>query len=48
MAQKKRAKLASVALINGTPAALLLRDLVQQPEGWRVFAPAGSDPGAVR
>ncbi|MGX5803677.1 IS66 family insertion sequence element accessory protein TnpA [Bradyrhizobium sp. Arg314] len=53
VAQKKRAKLAPVALTDGTPAALLLRDLVQPPDGMtaidlpdgrRVFAPAGSEP----
>nr|WP_275448640.1 transposase [Mesorhizobium sp. IRAMC:0171] len=57
VAQKKRAKLAPVALTDGTPAALLLRDLVQPPDGMaaidlpdgrRVFAPAVSDPDAVR
>lgn len=57
VAQKKRAKLAPVTLTEGTPAALLLRDLVQPPNGMtgidlpdgrRVFAPAGSDPHAVR
>lgn len=57
VAQKKRAKLAPVALTDDTPAALLLRDLVQPPDGMtaidlpdgrRVFAPAGSDPAAVR
>jgi hypothetical protein len=57
VAQKKRAKLAPVALTEGTPAALLLRDLVQPPDGMtaidlpdgrRVFAPPGSDPDAVR
>lgn len=57
VAQKKRAKLAPVALTDGTPAALLLRDLMQPPDGMtaidlpdgrRVFAPAGSDPDAVR
>ncbi len=57
VAQKKRAKLAHVALTEGTPAALLLRDLVQPPDGMtaidlpdgqRVFAPAGSDPDTVR
>lgn len=55
--QKKRAKLAPVALADGTPATLLLRDLVQPPDGMiaidladgrRFFAPAGSDPNAVR
>ncbi|SCB39824.1 IS66-like element accessory protein TnpA [Rhizobium multihospitium] len=57
VAQKKRVQLAPVALIDGTPAALLLRGLVQPPDGMtvidlpdgrRVFAPAGSDPDAVR
>ncbi|WP_246672970.1 transposase [Mesorhizobium sp. B2-3-11] len=57
VAQKKRAKLAPVALPDGTPAALLLRDLVQpqdgmtaidRPDGRRVFAPAGSDGDVVR
>lgn len=55
--QKKRSKLAPVALGDETPATLRLRDLVQPPEGMmavdlpdgrRVFAPAGSDPAAVR
>jgi hypothetical protein len=54
---EERAKLAPVALTEDTPAALLLRDLVQPPNGMtaidlpdgrRVFAPAGSDPDAVR
>lgn len=57
VAQKKRAKLVPVALTDGTPAALLLREFVQPPDGMtaidlpdgrRVFAPAGSDPDAVR
>ncbi len=57
VAQKKRAKLVPVALTDGTPATLLLRDLVQPPNGMtaidladgrRVFAPADSDPDAVR
>lgn len=57
VAQKKRAKLARVTLTEGNPAALLLRDLVQPPDGMtaidlpdgrRVFASAGSDPDAVR
>lgn len=57
VAQKKRAKLAPVALTDDTPAALLLRNIVQPPDGMtaidlsdgrRVFAPAGSDPAAVR
>ncbi|UVK47538.1 transposase [Mesorhizobium sp. AR07] len=57
VAQKKRAKLAPVALADGWPATLLLRDLVQPPDGMtaidlpdgrRVFAPAGSDTDAVR
>src|SRR6266852_1902051 len=55
--QKKRAKLAPVMLVDSTPAALLLRDLVQPPDGMtavdladgrRVFAPVGSDPDIVR
>ncbi|WP_292632617.1 hypothetical protein [Mesorhizobium sp.] len=46
-----------VDLTESTQAALLLRDLVQPPDGMtaivlpdgrRVFAPAGSDPNAVR
>ena len=54
---KKRAKLAPVMLVDSTPAALLLRDLVQPPDGMtavdladgrRVFAPVGSDPDIVR
>jgi len=57
VAPKKRAKLAPVALADETTAARVLRDLVQPPEGMmavdlpdgrRVFAPAGSDPDAVR
>lgn len=57
VAQKKRAQLAPAVLTDGTPATLLLRDLVQPPDGMmavnlpdgrRVFAPAGSDPDAVR
>ena len=57
VAQRKRAKLAPVALIDDTPAMLRLRDLVQPPDGMtaidlpdgrRVFAPAGVDPQAVR
>jgi transposase-like protein len=57
VAQKKRAQLAPAVLTDGTPAVLLLRDLVQPqggmmavdlPDGRRVFAPAGSDPDAVR
>lgn len=57
VAQKKRAKLAPVALTDGTSATLLLRDLVHPPDGMtainlpdgrRVFAPVGSDPDAVR
>ena len=57
VAQKKRAKLAPVALADGAPATRLLRDLVQPPDGMmaidlpdgrRVFAPAGSDLEAVR
>ena len=57
VAQRKRAKLAPVTLIGDAPATLLLRDLVQPPDGMtaidlpdgrRVFAPAGSDPDAVR
>ncbi|MER9298757.1 transposase [Mesorhizobium sp. M0621] len=57
VAQKKRAKLAPVDLTESTQAALLLRDLVQPPDGMtaivlpagrRVFAPAGSDLDAVR
>jgi hypothetical protein len=57
VAQKKRARLAPVALADGMVAARVLRDLVQLPEGMmavdlpdgrRVFAAAGSDPEAVR
>ncbi|MDH2405063.1 transposase [Bradyrhizobium sp. SSUT18] len=57
VAQKKRAKLVPVALADDMAAARVLRDLVQPPEGMmavdlpdgrRVFAPAGSDPNAVR
>ncbi len=57
VAQKKRAKLAPVALDEGTPAARVLQDLMQRPDGMiaveladgrRVFAPVGSDPDAVR
>jgi hypothetical protein len=54
--QRKRAKLAPVALIDA-PTTLLLRDLVQPsdgmtaidlPDGRRVLAPAGIDPHAIR
>lgn len=57
IAQKKRAKLAPVALPDGMAAALVLRDLVQPPEGMkavdlpdgrRVFAPTDSDTNTVR
>jgi transposase-like protein len=57
VAQKKRARLAPVALADDIAAARVLRDLVQPPEGMmavdlpdgrRVFATAGSDPNAVR
>ncbi|MFG1384562.1 IS66 family insertion sequence element accessory protein TnpA [Xanthobacter versatilis] len=57
VAQKKRAKLAPVALDEGTPAARVLQDLMQRPDGMiaveladgrRVFAPVGSGPDAVR
>ncbi len=57
LTQKKRATLAPVALADGTPATLLLRDFVQPPDGMaaidladgrRVFAPVGSDPDIVR
>jgi transposase-like protein len=57
VAQKKRAKLAPVALADDIAAVPILRDLVQPPEGMmaidlpdgrRVFAPAGSDPNVVR
>jgi len=56
-AQRKRAKLAPVALIDDAAVTLLLRDLVQPPNGMtaidlpdgrRVFAPVGVDPYAVR
>ncbi len=57
VAQRKRAKLAPVALSDDAPAILRLRDLVQPPDGMtaidlpagrRVFAPAGVDLHAVR
>ncbi|SKA39012.1 IS66-like element accessory protein TnpA [Consotaella salsifontis] len=57
VAQKKRAKLAPVAMADGTPAALSLQKFVQPPNGMmavdlsdgrRVFAPTGSDPDDVR
>jgi transposase-like protein len=57
VAQKKRAKLAPVALSDDMVAASVLRDPVQPPEGMmaidlpdgrRVFATAGSDPNVVR
>lgn len=57
VAQKKRAKLAPVALPDDLPATLLLRDLVRPPggmmavdlaDGRRVFVPEGSDLDAVR
>ncbi|MGJ5079283.1 IS66-like element accessory protein TnpA [Bradyrhizobium sp. HKCCYLS3013] len=57
IAQKKRSRLAHVVLPDDMPAARALRDLVRPPEGMmavdlqdgrRVFAPAGSDPDAVR
>ena len=57
VAQKKRAKLAPVALADDAAATLLLRDLVHPPDGMtaidlpdgrRVFAPVGVDPDAVR
>ena len=57
VAQRKRVKLAPVALTDDAPATLLLRDLVQPPDGItaidlpdgrRVFAPGGVDPHAVR
>ncbi|WP_316232575.1 transposase [Bradyrhizobium sp. SZCCHNPS2010] len=57
IAQKKRSKLARVVLADDMFAARALRDLVRPPEGMmaidlgnglRVFAPAGSDPDAVR
>jgi hypothetical protein len=57
VAQKKRAKLAPVALADRTSATLLLRDLVHPPDGMtaidladgrRVFAPVRSDSDAVR
>ncbi|MFC3323578.1 IS66-like element accessory protein TnpA [Mesorhizobium cantuariense] len=57
VAQKKRAKLAAVAMGDDTAAVRLLQSLVQPPDGMtaidlpdgrRVFAPAGSDPDAVR
>jgi transposase-like protein len=57
VAQRKRVKLAPVALGDNAPATLLLRDLVQRPDGMtaidlpggrRVFAPVGIDPDTVR
>jgi len=57
LAQKKRARLAPIALPDDTAAVRLLQSLVQPPEGMeavelsdgrRVFAPIGSDPDAVR
>jgi hypothetical protein len=57
LAQKKRAKLATVAPTDGAAATRVLRDLVQLPEGMmgvempdgrRVFAPVDYDPDAVR
>ncbi|NPU13059.1 transposase [Bradyrhizobium sp. 83002] len=57
IAQKKRSKLARVVLPDDLPAARALRDLVRPPKGMmavdlhdgrRVFAPADSDPDAVR
>ncbi|OAI31083.1 hypothetical protein A1351_22155 [Methylosinus sp. R-45379] len=56
-AQKKRARLAPVALPNGVATAHLLQNLMQAPDGMtaielsdgrRVFAPIGSDPEVVR
>ena len=55
--QKKRARLAPVALENGASAAQFLQELIQPPDGMmavdladgrRVFVPIGSDPDAVR
>jgi transposase-like protein len=57
VAQKKRAKLVPVALADDMASARVLQDLVRPPagmmaveltDGRRVFAPAGSDPDAVR
>jgi len=57
VAQKKRAKLAPVALADDMAATRVLRELVQPPagmvavdlaDGRRVFATAGNDPDAVR
>jgi transposase-like protein len=53
VAQKKRAKLASVALADDTAATPFLRPpegmmAVDLPDGRRVFAPVGSDPDVVR
>ena len=53
VAQKKRAKLASVALADDTTAAPFMRPpegmtAVDLPDGRRVFAPVGSDPDVVR
>ena len=56
-AQKKRARLAPIALPDDTAAVRLLQSLVRPPDGMaavelsdgrRVFAPIGSDPDAVR
>jgi transposase-like protein len=53
VAQKKRARLASVALVDDTAATPLTRPpegmiAVDLPDGRRVFGPADSDPDAVR
>ena len=53
VAQKKRAKLAAVALADDTTAALVLRApegmmAIDLPDGRRVPAPVGSDPDVVR
>ncbi|MGN8119213.1 IS66 family insertion sequence element accessory protein TnpA [Labrys sp. 22185] len=57
VAQKKRARLATVPLADDAATTRALRKLVQPPSGMeavdlpdgrRVFAPAGSDPAAVR
>jgi transposase-like protein len=53
VAQKKRARLASVALADDTTAALDIRPpegmmAVDLPDGRRVFAPVGSNPDVVR
>ncbi len=57
LTQKKRARLASVALVDDAAATRTLQKLVQPPDGMmtvdlpdgrRIFVPIGSDPDAVR